>query len=82
MRLFFTKMQGCGNDYIYFDCFHQNMPNPEELGKRFADRHFGIGGDGIVLICPSEIADAKMRMFNACAAMRFVASENICMRIN
>ena len=65
MRLFFTKMQGCGNDYIYFDCFHQNMPNPEELGKRFADRHFGIGGDGIVLICPSEIADAKMRMFNA-----------------
>ena len=44
MRLFFTKMQGCGNDYIYFDCFHQNMPNPEELGKRFADRHFGIGG--------------------------------------
>ena len=65
MKLEFTKMHGCGNDYIYFDCFRQSVPEPEKLAVRLSDRHFGIGGDGIVLICPSEKADAKMRMFNA-----------------
>ncbi len=65
MKLYFTKMQGCGNDYIYFDCFHQSISKPSELARRLSDRHFGIGGDGIVLICPSEKADASMRMFNA-----------------
>ena len=65
MKLEFTKMHGCGNDYIYFDCFRQSVPEPEKLAVRLSDRHFGIGGDGIVLICPSETADAKMRMFNA-----------------
>lgn len=63
-KLFFTKMQGIGNDYIYFDCFKQEIENPNELAVRLSDRHFGIGGDGIVLICPSKVADAKMRMFN------------------
>ncbi len=64
MNLKFTKMQGCGNDYIYFDCFDQDIEQPEQLAVRLSDRHFGIGGDGIVLICPSQVADAKMRMFN------------------
>lgn len=61
----FTKMQGAGNDYIYFNCFEERINNPEELAIKLSDRHFGIGGDGIVLICPSKVADAKMRMFNA-----------------
>lgn len=65
MKLKFTKMHGCGNDYIYFNCFAQEVADPEALSIRLSDRHFGIGGDGIVLICPSETADAKMRMFNA-----------------
>lgn len=64
MKLEFTKMQGCANDYIYFNCFEQEITSPESLSIALSDRHYGIGGDGIVLICPSEIADAKMRMFN------------------
>jgi diaminopimelate epimerase len=64
-RLCFTKMHGCGNDYIYFNCFAQQVKNPERLSVRLSDRHFGVGGDGIVLICPSDRADARMRMFNA-----------------
>lgn len=64
MKLPFTKMHGCGNDYIYINCFEHSINDPSTLSKQLADRHFGIGGDGIVLICPSDIADAKMRMFN------------------
>ncbi|WRS27694.1 carbamoyl-phosphate synthase large subunit [Oscillospiraceae bacterium MB08-C2-2] len=64
MKLSFTKMQGCGNDYIYFNCFEQKITSPESLSVSLSDRHFGIGGDGVVLICPSETADAQMRMFN------------------
>ena len=64
MKLAFTKMEGCGNDYIYFNCFEQEIISPESLSVCLSDRHFGIGGDGVVLICPSEVADAKMRMFN------------------
>ena len=64
MTLNFTKMHGCGNDYIYFNCFETPVEHPEELSVRISDRHFGVGGDGIVLICPSDKADAKMRMFN------------------
>ena len=60
----FTKMQGCGNDYIYFNCFNQYIDNPEGLSLRLSDRHFGIGGDGVILICKSDVADGKMRMFN------------------
>ena len=65
MKYKFTKMQGCGNDYIYFDCFEQPVENPAELSKRLSDRNFGVGGDGIILVCPSDKADAKMRIFNA-----------------
>jgi diaminopimelate epimerase len=59
-------MEGLGNDYIYVDCFSQPLPpDPATLAIRMSDRHFGIGGDGLILICPSERADARMRMFNA-----------------
>ncbi len=61
----FTKMHGIGNDYIYFNCLDTPIENPQELAITLSDRHFSIGGDGIVLICPSDKADAKMRMFNA-----------------
>ncbi len=64
MKLAFTKMHACGNDFIYFNCMDQKIDNPEGLSLQFADRHTGIGGDGVVLICPSDVADAKMRMFN------------------
>lgn len=62
----FTKMHGAGNDYIYVDCFAQPVPNEvPELARQVSDRHFGIGADGLILICPSERADAEMRMYNA-----------------
>ncbi len=64
----FTKMQGLGNDYIYFDCTKQCnqvvLDNPNALALRLSDRHFSIGGDGIILICPSDKANYRMRMFN------------------
>lgn len=61
----FYKMHGIGNDYIYFDCMNAEITNPEKLAVRLSDRHFSIGGDGIILLCPSSVADVKMRMFNA-----------------
>lgn len=61
----FTKMHGLGNDYIYFNCTKQPVQNPERLSVLLSDRHKGVGGDGIVLILNSEVADFKMRMFNA-----------------
>ena len=64
MKLQFTKMHGCGNDYIYFDCFKQKIADPEALSRRLSRYHFGIGGDGIILIEPSACADARMRIFN------------------
>lgn len=63
--LHFVKMHGAGNDYIFFDCFTQTVENPEELSIAISHRHFGVGGDGIVLIMMSEVADCRMRMFNA-----------------
>ena len=61
----FYKMHGIGNDYIYFDCMKEDIAEPEKLSITLSDRHFGIGGDGIILLCPSHKADIKMRMFNA-----------------
>ncbi len=62
----FTKMHGAGNDYVYVNCFDQPEPdNPQSLAREIADRHKGVGGDGLILICPSGDADARMRMFNA-----------------
>lgn len=60
----FTKMQAYGNDYVYIDAINQKLNNLNELAKFVADRHFGIGSDGMVLICPSEVADFRMRIFN------------------
>ncbi len=61
----FIKMEGIGNDYIYFDCLSESLEDPSAAAVRLSDRHTGIGGDGIVLIEKSGCADAKMRMFNA-----------------
>ncbi|MCL2203742.1 MAG: diaminopimelate epimerase [Defluviitaleaceae bacterium] len=66
MKVNFTKMQACGNDYIYFNCFdaHTRITAPQTLSLRLSRRRFGVGGDGIVLMLPSDVADAKMRIFN------------------
>ncbi len=60
----FTKMQGCGNDYIYVNCFKETVKESEELARQISDRHFGVGSDGLILICPSEKADFRMIMYN------------------
>jgi len=62
----FTKMHGIGNDYVYVNCFDVPFPkDPAKLAQKMADRHFGVGGDGLILICPSDAgADARMRMYN------------------
>ena len=62
--LHFTKMHGCGNDYVYFNCFDRMIDNPEGFALNLSDRHFGIGGDGVILVCRSKVADGRMRMFN------------------
>ena len=61
----FTKMHGAGNDYIYVNCFKETVKDPEKFSIKVSDRHFGIGSDGLILICPSEVADFKMDMYNA-----------------
>jgi len=62
----FTKMHGAGNDYIYVNCFAEPLPeNLAELARKMTHRHFGVGGDGLILIRPSEIADVRMQMLNA-----------------
>lgn len=61
----FTKMQGLGNDYVYMDAINQEIGNEKELAIKVSDRHFGIGSDGLILICKSEIADFKMRILNS-----------------
>ncbi len=62
----FTKMHGAGNDYIYVNCFAERLPlDAPELARRMSERQFGVGGDGLILICPTDRADAEMKMFNA-----------------
>lgn len=58
-------MHGCGNDYIYVNGFSQDIPNPGKAAVELSKRHFSVGADGLIMVCPSEVADAKMRMFNA-----------------
>ena len=58
-------MQGIGNDYVYVNCFEEEVKDPAAMAVRVSDRHFGIGADGLILICPSETCDVRMRMFNA-----------------
>ena len=64
MEISFTKMQAYGNDYIYVNAIHHQIPDPGVLSKAMSRRHFGIGADGLVLICPSDKADFRMRIFN------------------
>ena len=61
----FIKMHGLGNDYIYVNCFDEKVDNPAKLAPVISNRHFGIGADGLILICPSQTADVRMRIFNA-----------------
>lgn len=61
----FTKMHGCGNDYVYVNCFKEKIDNPEQVARLVSDRHKGIGSDGLILIQPSKVADFKMAMYNA-----------------
>lgn len=61
----FTKMEGLGNDYVYINCFKEHVENPQALAVKISDRHFGVGGDGLILIKPSEKADFTMDMYNA-----------------
>ena len=61
----FTKMQGLGNDYIYLDCTKERPENAHELARRISDRHFGVGSDGLICVCPSRSADFRMEMYNA-----------------
>ncbi len=65
MTLHFTKIQGIGNDYIYVDCTKKELENPGAVAVKLSPRHFSVGSDGLIMICHSDIADAKMRMFNA-----------------
>ncbi len=65
MKRHFWKMHGIGNDYIYFDCFDWFPSDPSAVAVTLSDRHFSVGGDGVVYICRSEKADGRMRMFNA-----------------
>ncbi|MCR4586409.1 MAG: diaminopimelate epimerase [Lachnospiraceae bacterium] len=67
MKLEFIKMEGCGNDYVYVDCVKERLPQTDKtaLAIRLSDRHFGIGGDGLIFVNPSDIADFEMEMYNA-----------------
>ena len=61
----FTKMHGLGNDYVYMDAINQEIDDPSKMSQYVSDRHFGVGSDGLILICNSDVADFKMRMFNS-----------------
>ena len=61
----FVKMHGAGNDYVYIDGFKETVADPAALAVAVSSRQFGIGADGLILILPSQIADVRMRMFNA-----------------
>ena len=61
MKLNFTKMQGCGNDYVYISTFDQKVEDMSAVAKKLSDRHFGIGGDGVIFVCPSDVADGDRK---------------------
>ena len=65
MKFDFTKMHGIGNDYVYVNCMDRELEKPEEIAIAVSPRHFSVGSDGLIMICPSDKADAKMRIFNA-----------------
>lgn len=61
----FTKMQGIGNDYVYVNCLEEHVENPSALARKMSRPHYGVGSDGLILICPSDVADFEMKMYNA-----------------
>ena len=61
----FTKMHGIGNDYVYVNCFEETVENPAELAQKISRQHYGVGSDGLIMICPSDVADFEMKMYNA-----------------
>ena len=61
----FTKMQGIGNDYVYINCFEEHVEDPSALAVKMSRQHYGVGSDGLIMICPSEVADFEMKMYNA-----------------
>lgn len=67
MQINFTKMQGCGNDYVYINGFTEIIPQQQkpDFVRKMSDRHFGIGGDGVIFVNPSQTADFEMEMYNA-----------------
>lgn len=65
MKIDFTKMHGAGNDYVYVDCTNGELPNPGAISEYISHRRFSIGSDGLIMVCKSDVADFKMRMFNA-----------------
>lgn len=77
MQLTFTKMQGIANDYIYINCFEQQVENVEELAVRLSRRRFSIGADGIILILPSEKADCRMEIYNADGSVAMMCGNGI-----
>ena len=68
MKMEFSKMHGCGNDYVYVNCMENELPNPNAISEYVSHRRFGIGSDGLICIMPSQVADFRMRMFNADAS--------------
>ncbi len=73
----FTKMQGIGNDYVYVDCFKEKVEQPERAARFVSDRHFGVGSDGLILICPSDRADCRMEMYNADGSLGLMCGNGI-----
>ena len=61
----FTKMHGIGNDYVYVNCFEEQVDDPAAMAIKVSRQHYGVGSDGLILICPSEVADFEMKMYNA-----------------
>ena len=80
--MIFTKMHGLGNDYVCINCFRERVEDPSGFARTLCDRHYGIGADGLILICPSKVSDFKMEIYNSlpgCAAMASDAWENMYM---
>ena len=78
----FTKMHGCGNDYVYVNCFKETIENPNEAAKFVSDRHFGIGSDGMICIHPSDKADFRTVQKEPCAEMESAVSQSMYMTMD
>jgi len=90
----FTKMHGAGNDYIYINCFEEKVEDPAALSQKLSRRHLSVGSDGLILICPSDVADCRMEMYNADGSLgmmcgngircvgKYVYERGICKKLN